>query len=88
MAKRIKWAAGQLIKVAAIIGGLYLVIIVFGWEPLCAIKKIWQTENGWRLLEKTFWQLLKMLFGMGYSFIGMAILCKIGHSITEKNKNW
>lgn len=83
MKRRIKRIAGQIIKTASVVAGLYLIAITFGWKPLYYIVKLWRTESGLLLIGKTALQLLKMMFGMGYTMMGMIILYRIGDSFCE-----
>ena len=84
MTKRTRKIIGYAIKVGATIGGLYLIIITFGLEPLIEICQIGQTEDGWILVGKTVVQILKMMFGICYTTIGIAICYRIGEHFKRK----
>lgn len=84
MKKRMRMAAGYAIKVISILGGIYLMVITFGMEPLITIEEIWCKENSeWICLGKTFLQLLKMVFGIGYTFLAMVVFYRIGDYLIE-----
>lgn len=86
MAKRMKWLCGQILRMLSLMGGGYLIIITFGMEPLETMSRICQMEHGWTAAGGTFLQVLKMIFGIGYSFIGMVILYRIGGYLVSRNK--
>lgn len=86
MAKKLKWATGQIIKVGAIVIGIYLITIVFGFEPLIAINKILQEESGWVAFEKSVLQVLKLMFGITYTLFGMVALYRFGNYLVTKSR--
>lgn len=84
--RRFKRIAGKVLKVGSIVAGMYLIIVVFGIEPLKKIDNIWMQQEGWRATLKITLQILKMLFGMTYSFFGMLILYRWGQYLIDKNR--
>lgn len=86
MAKKLKWATGQIIKVGSIVIGIYLITVVFGFEPLRAIDKILQEESGWTALGKNVLQGLKLMFGITYTLFGMVALYRFGNYLVTKSQ--
>ena len=86
MTKRKKRILGQIIKVASLIIGIYLIIITFGIKPIIAIGEICRTSIGLESIIKILLQGLKMLFGGGETFLGMVILYRCGVYLVSENK--
>lgn len=84
--RRFKRIAGKVLKVGSIVAGMYLIIVIFGMEPLKKIGDIWLLQEGWRAAVKITLQILKMLFGITYSFFGMLLLYRWGQHLGDKNR--
>ena len=84
--RRFKRIAGKVLKVGSIVAGMYLIIVIFGMEPLKKIGDIWLLQEGWRAAVKITLQILKMLFGITYSFFGMLLLYRWGQHLDDKNR--
>ena len=84
--RRFKRIAGKVLKVGSILAGMYLIIVIFGIEPLKKIGNICAEQEGWRAGIKVTLQILKLLFGLTYSFFGMLILYRWGQHLIDKNR--
>ena len=84
--RRFKRTAGKALKVVSIVAGLYLIIVIFGIQPVKEIYNISMQQEGWRAAVKITLQILKLLFGMTYSFFGMVILYRWGQHLVDKNR--
>ena len=84
--RRFKRIAGKVLKVGSILAGMYLIIVIFGIEPLKKIGNICAEQEGWRAGIKVTLQILKLLFGMTYSFFFFLLLYRWGQHLIDKNR--
>lgn len=84
--RRSKRIIGRVLKVVSVVGGMYLVIVVFGVGPVKKIGDICMEQEGWRAVIKIALQVLKLLFGATYSFFGMLLLYRWGQHLVDRNQ--
>lgn len=84
--RRFKRTMGRVLKVASIVAGLYLIIVIFGIEPVKKIGNIYMQQEGWKAVVKIALQILKLFFGVAYSFFGMLLLYGWGGRLVNENR--